>query len=197
MDEILDKNYVNNLKPLEISSKGSGFLSVDQEAWKDELYRLERKDSMGCVFVFILSLCLLIVIVSFSFWYWVLTLGTGLYLGIQYKIFNSKRYNNLKKHGQYNYEIYDKKLVRYSDTKYLIFEYKDIQSIKYTSFGLVVFKQKRLSSYFLRDTDSDLIVIPNKVQIYNGIVKHLLGVFHGQETATSPPKASKENSPDA
>ena len=170
MDRILDKDYINELKILKIGPEGSGFLSVDQEAWIAELFRLERRGNMGCYAIFLILFLMIIIPVPGRLY--IILIGS--YLGIQYKVFNSRRYKNLRKHSSYQYEIFEDKIVRYSDRNYLIFEKTEIKEIRKKAFGIVLYKSKDINSYFLNSSNTNLIIIPNKLQCFKQIEKQMI-----------------------
>ncbi|MEM7105711.1 MAG: hypothetical protein AAF502_21415 [Bacteroidota bacterium] len=61
MSEILDHDYINEFAELNFGENGSGFLEVNQPAWQEELYRLERIRNAGCM----VALVLLVVSIFF------------------------------------------------------------------------------------------------------------------------------------
>lgn len=161
MKNILDQDY----EVIQISEKGSGILSVNQPVWQEELYRLERISNawlMAAIF-------LLFVMVSFSFTSnSILLLGLFLYI-VYNRIGYRARYKNLVMHGLYNYEVYDTKVVRYTDVDYLRFELEDVKTIKIKKYGIVLYTKRGILSHFLNHERKELLVIPNKIKGYSDI----------------------------
>ncbi len=170
MSDILDQDYIYEYGELNIDANGSGLLSVDQLAWREELYKLERLRNGGCLIGVIILIFLMILPIP----------GGGYLLGfgvlVAYQIWNSGTiiYSNLLNHGQYRYEVQEGKIVRYSKGKYLKFEFEEIKKAKIKKYGIVLFKHVDINSYLLKDTRKDLLVIPNKTQGYDQIVKYLI-----------------------
>ena len=180
MREILDHDYINEFAELSFGDNGSGFLEVNQPAWQDELYRLERRRNAGCILVLVgLVLSMFLPIPGRGY-----ILLIGFIIAFQKRNTDARKFSNLLAHGKYNYEVYNDKIVRYTDVGYLRFEFDDIKKARIRKFGVVLFKHVDINSYLLHHEKKGLLVIPNKIEGYNQIVEHLIkeGVIKKRKT---------------
>lgn len=170
MDEILDKDYLDELKVLNIGAGGSHILSVNEEAWETGLLSEERKDNVGCYLLFVFLYILLFTPISGKGF--ILLIGS--YLGLQYKWLNRKKYKNLRPHGKFQFDFYKDRMVRYTDRNYEIIPYAVIEKLEVRRFGIVLFKSKNFKSIFLHPANPDVFVIPIKMQSYPQIKAFLI-----------------------
>lgn len=169
MEKPLDEDFIINLETLKIGTEGSGFLHVNQALWKEELYRLERKANLGCVILFFVT----VILTFFSIFGNGLILLVVMVLGFIYNRIHAIRFNNLRMHGAYQYEIYEDRVVRYSNSRYRKFQRSDNITIKQKKYGVLISQKKKVRNFFLNHVNPNIIVIPNKTQGYQQIVKHL------------------------
>lgn len=177
MEEVLDEDFIYELGDTITDSKGSGLLGINLRRWQEELYRLERKINLGCVwlifFTFILMFFLMIGgLPAFPFF---LIFAIG---GIIYKRYQAKRFQNLLAHGLYEYEVYDDKIVRYSDRWFKRFYNLEITEIKKHNFGILIIRKKQIRNLLLSDKNEEIIIIPNKTRGYNQVADYLLKRNH-------------------
>lgn len=131
----LDDSY-GELRELKIDAQNTELLHVHFDKWNERLFRYERKYNLGCVSAFILLFIILVMqIVDFVNPF--LLLGV-LIVAVLLKLRNAKRASNLRKHGLFKYEIAQNKIVRYSESSYDIFHFKDIKTFKEKSIGIVL-----------------------------------------------------------
>ena len=170
MENTLDEDYINELGKLKIGPDGSGFLSVNQEKWQEELYRLERTVNLGCVALFVITFILMFFPIPGR----LQILITATVGGIFYKRLQAVRYKNLINHGLYQYEIYDDRIVRYSSTWFRKFHQTEISLIKQKKFGILIVRKKQVWNFYLNHANPEIIVIPNKIQGYKHLLEHLI-----------------------
>jgi len=169
MERPLDDDFIINLETLKIGKEGSGFLHVNRMLWRKELYRLERKTVLGCVAFFIITVILT----------YLSLIGSGLlvcvtfFLGFAYNRMHAIRFRNLRMHGAYQYEIYEDRVVRYSNTWYRKFTQADILKIKEKNYGILIIRKRSIRNFFLNHVNPNILVIPNKTLGYSQILKHL------------------------
>lgn len=171
MTEILDENYFDQFGQLKITDAGTGFLYVDLDKWQAELYRIERSENAGCVLIAIICICILFFppfTVEFFPFACLIALG-----GFLYKRISGWRFVNLQQHGYYHYEIYTDRAVRYTDRKYEKFVFAEAQSIKFKDYGILIIKEKNGRNFWLNFLNPRFILIPNQVQGYEQIAKHI------------------------
>jgi len=158
MKDILDSDY----KTILIDENGSGILSVNREAWQNELYRLERISN------FILIACFLMFLyIPFPGKFYAVI--PAIIFMFYYRISYRARFKNLVMHGLYDYEIFDSKVVRYTDTNYRRFELADVKSVKRKKYGIVLYLSKGWRSLWLYHERPEVIVIPSKITGYDQI----------------------------
>ena len=172
MEKPLDDNFVNELGVLHFNEKGTGFLTVDQNNWQEELYHLERLANFNCITIMVLAIILFFLPTEWG----IIFLAAGVAIGYMYKKTVSKKFRNLIQHGFYQYEIYDDRVVRYSNVWFRKFYFSEIIEIKKKDFGMLIVKNYRSDNYYLDHENPEIIVIPNKIQGYNQIEKYLLNI---------------------
>ena len=171
MEEILDGHYAYDNKPLAFDENGTGLLSVDLNKWKKELRRLERKTNMGCsIYFVIVFLAFFVGRPDYVNGYLLLVI---FFSPLIYKMIDAFLFMNLVRHGWYDYEIYDDKIVRYTNVDYRNLEWSSCRKIQKTDFGILIERKWRPWNFLKSRFNKEIIIIPNHVQGIDQIVEFL------------------------
>ncbi len=174
----LDERYVDEFKTLKINQKGSGFLYVQLEEWVNLLYKLERRNNFGCLFygfaVFTSFILFKIQLASLLF--------ALIFLGMIYKFLEMRRFKNLQYWGLYQFEVYDDRIVRYTDSKYEKYPFEDFTGIAFKGFGLILTKKRKVTNFLLSPNNLEVFVIPKRMQGYEQVVEYIASINKDQSS---------------
>lgn len=161
---------INQSRPLNITTNQSELLAVEQVLWQTQLRKYERKASL-----LFIGLLLLLLVGSYFFssiayrpLFWLV-----LAFAFVYKITNAQKARNLRKHGLFEYEFFQDRIIRHSDSGEDIFKFKELKEIRVKPYGMVLKKEKKLYDYLglsiYRYHRTRQMLIPNQLRSFQAI----------------------------
>lgn len=175
---ILDDQF-DEIRQIKIDDSNSELLYVHQEKWLSTVTFYERRFNVGC-YVLVLIIPLFAagaIFYKMSWIFWIFSL-----FAIIIKIINTQKAKHLKQHGGFTFEIGIQKIVRYSASKYTIFQYDDIIEVQESNFGLILLKKKQLTDYIylslFKPKRQSQLIIPRNLYAYDQVKEFLYKRLH-------------------
>ncbi|MFK8162290.1 MAG: hypothetical protein AB8H12_07480 [Lewinella sp.] len=173
-DDLIDDAF-EEIRQLNFKSGSSGLLSVNWKAWLEKLVLVERRSQSGCFVLF--GLFFVGLFVPFISRVFAVLLLPIFFLGVGYVMIQARRHKNLRDHGRYRYELFQNKVVRFSDRDFKAFEFKELSKVTVKPYGVLLMRKRQWQNIWLSYQNPEVMVLPASMISYPAVEKYVVEQF--------------------